>query len=133
MMMIYIDTSALYALMDADDHNHERAREAWAHLLDQPVQFLTSNYVLLESTALIQHRLGIQAARQFEEELAPVISVHWIDADLHAIALKTMLAIGKRDLSLVDCANIELMRRLGHRTIFAFDRHYPEQGLTQLP
>ena len=132
-MMIFIDTSALYALMDADDRNHERARDAWTQWLDQPMQFLTSNYVLLESTALIQHRLGIQAARLFEEEFVPVLSVHWVDADIHAIALKTMLAIGKQDLSLVDCANIELMRRLGHRTIFAFDRHYPEQGLTQLP
>jgi predicted nucleic acid-binding protein len=132
-MMIFIDTSALYALMDADDRNHERARDAWAQWLDQPMQFLTSNYVLLETTALIQHRLGIQAARQFEEELVPVLVVHWVDADIHAIALKTMLAIGKRDLSLVDCTNIEIMRQLGHRTIFAFDRHYPEQGLTQLP
>ena len=132
-MMIFIDTSALYALMDADDRNHERARDAWVQWLDQPIQFLTSNYVLLESLDLIQHRLGSQAARQFDEELLPVLRVHWIDAELHATALKMVLAIGQRDLSLVDCTNIELMRRLGHRTIFAFDRHYPEQGLTQLP
>jgi predicted nucleic acid-binding protein len=132
-MMIFIDTSALYTLMDADDRNHERARDAWAQWLDQPIQFLTSNYVLLESLALIQHRLGIQAARQFDEELMPVLRVHWIDAELHATALKMVLAIGQRDLSLVDCTNIELMRRLGHRMIFAFDRHYPEQGLTQVP
>lgn len=132
-MMIFVDTSALYALMDADDRNHPQARSAWADWLDQPVQFLTSNYVLLESLALIQHRLGIQAARQFEEELTPVLTVHWVDADLHTIALKMMLAIGQRDLSLVDCSNIELMRQLGHRTIFAFDRHYPEHGLTQRP
>ena len=132
-MIVFVDTSAIYALMDADDRNHAPASAAWAQWLDQPVQFLTSNYVLLESVALIQHRLGIPAARQFEAELTPVLSVHWIDADLHAIALKTMLAIGKRDLSLVDCTNIEMMRRLGRRTIFAFDRHYPEQGLTQLP
>ena len=132
-MMIFIDTSALYALMDADDRNHERARAAWAEWLDQPTQFLTSNYVLLESLALIQHRLGIQAARQFDEELIPVLRVHWIDTELHTTALRTVLAIGQWDLSLVDCTNIELMRRLGHRTIFAFDRHYPEQGLNQLP
>jgi predicted nucleic acid-binding protein len=132
-MIVFIDTSALYALMDADDRDHERARDAWAQWLDQPTQFLTSNYVLLESLALIQHRLGSQAARQFDEELMPVLRVHWIDAELHATALKMVLAIGQRDLSLVDCTNIELMRRLGHRTIFAFDRHYPEQGLTQVP
>jgi uncharacterized protein len=132
-MMIFIDTSALCALMDADDRNHERARDAWAQWLDQPIQFLTSSYVLLESLALIQHRLGIQAARQFDEELLPVLRVHWIDAELHAIALKMVLAIGQRDLSLVDCTSIELMRRLGYRTIFTFDRHYPELGLIQLP
>lgn len=132
-MIVFVDTSALYALMDADDRNHASASAAWAQWLDQPIQFLTSNYVLVESVALIQHRLGIQAARQFEEELVPVLNTHWVDADLHSIAVKMMLAIGKRDLSLVDCSNIELMRRLGHRTIFAFDRHYPDQGLTQLP
>jgi uncharacterized protein len=132
-MMIFVDTSALYALMDADDRHHERARGAWAPWLNQPIQFLTSNYVLLESMALIQHRLGIQAARQFDEELVPVLRVHWIDAELHTAALKMVLAFGQRDLSLVDCTNIEVMHRLGHRTIFAFDRHYPEQGLTQLP
>ena len=44
-MIVFVDTSALYALMDADDRNHERARDAWAQWLDQPVQFLTSNYV----------------------------------------------------------------------------------------
>lgn len=75
----------------------------------------------------------MEAARQFEEELAPVLLVHWVDGNLHHIALRTMLAIGRRDLSLVDCTNVELMRRLGHQAIFAFDRHYAEQGLTTLP
>lgn len=132
-MMIFVDTSALYALMDAADRNHQRARAAWAQWLDQPVQFFTSNYVLLESLALIQHRLGIQATRRFDEELAPVLNIQWIDAELHTTALRMMLALGQRDFSLVDCTNIELMRRRGHRVIFAFDRHYPDHGLTQLP
>jgi len=105
-MVIFVDTSALYALMDADDQNHERAREAWAEWLHGPVQFATSNYVLLESIALIQHRLGMQATRQFQEELVPVLQVHWIPAELHAIAIKMVLAVGQRDFSLVDCTNI---------------------------
>jgi len=131
--MIFVDTSALYALMDADDQHHARARDAWVEWLEQPVQFLTTNYVLLESIALIQRRIGMEAARQFEEELAPVLLVHWVDAELHHIASRMMLAVGRRDLSLVDCTNIELMRHLGHQAIFAFDRHYAEQGLTVLP
>ena len=132
-MTLFVDTSALYALMDADDRNHERARDAWAQWLDRPEQFFTSNYVLLESVALIQHRLGMQAARLFDAELAPVLRVHWIDAELHATAIKMVLAFGQRDLSLVDCTNIELVRRLGCRAIFAFDRRFLEHELAQLP
>ncbi|PKO22873.1 MAG: hypothetical protein CVU38_07155 [Chloroflexi bacterium HGW-Chloroflexi-1] len=64
-MVIFVDTSALYALMDADDQNHERARVAWAEWLDGPVQLATSNYVLLESIALIQHRLAYEQRVSF--------------------------------------------------------------------
>jgi predicted nucleic acid-binding protein len=132
-MIIFVDTSALYALMDANDKNHERAGAAWTAWLDQPLQFATSNYVLLESVALIQHRLGMQAVRAFCEELTPVLRMHWIDAELHATAFRMVMAVGQRDFSLVDATNVELMHRLGTRTIFAFDCHYPTQGLDQRP
>jgi len=42
-------------------------------------------------------------------------------------------AAAQRDFSLVDATNIELLRRLGLHTIFAFDHHYPDRGLIQLP
>ena len=132
-MIIFVDTSALYALMDANDRNHERASAAWAQWLDQPIHLATSNYVLLESTALIQHRLGMQAAREFHEELGPVLRLHWINAEIHAAALKMVIAVGQRDFSLVDATNVEWMQRLGARTIFAFDHHYLERGLDQRP
>jgi uncharacterized protein len=132
-MIVFVDTSALFALMDADDRNHSLAREAWARWLDDRTQFLTTNYVLLETIALLQRRLGIEASRRFDEAITPLLRIQWVEADLHNVALKMTLALGRRDLSLVDCTNIELMRRLGHRTIFAFDRHYAEQGLALLP
>ena len=132
-MIIFVDTSAFYALMDANDKHHERANAAWAGWLDQSIQFATSNYVLLETVALIQHRLGMQAVHDFYAELTPVLRLHWIDAELHATAFRMVIAVGQRDFSLVDATNVELMHRLGTRTIFAFDSHYPGQGLNQCP
>jgi len=132
-MMIFVDTSAVYALMDADDRNHPNAANAWAEWLQQPVQFVTSNYVLLESFNLIQHRLGVQAARAFRDQLLPVLQVEWVTAELHDTATSLVLTVGQRDLSLVDCTSMELMRRLGQRTIFAFDHHFRDHGFTQLP
>ena len=89
--------------------------------------------MLLESSALIQYRLGIAAVRAFYEEFVPVLQVRWVTADLHSAALKMVSAAVQRDFSLVDATNIELLRRLGLHTIFAFDHHYPDRGLTQLP
>jgi len=132
-MTLFIDTSALYALMDADDSNHEKAKALWARSLKGDDQFTTSNYVLVESIALIQHSLGMEATRLFQEELAPVLQIHWVTEQLHTTAMKTLLAHGSRKLSLVDSTSFELMRELGLRSAFAFDGHFAEQGFTTVP
>jgi predicted nucleic acid-binding protein len=64
-MRVFIDTSAFYALLDRDDANHQRAKDVWTNLLKNENTLLTSNYVLVETFALVQHRLGIEAVRGF--------------------------------------------------------------------
>jgi len=71
-MVIFVDTSAIYALLDANDRYHLLARSAWIEWIEQPVSFICSNYVLLESLALIQRRLGMEAAQRFVAEMVPV-------------------------------------------------------------
>jgi predicted nucleic acid-binding protein len=132
-MVIFIDTSALYALLDADDCDHERARAAWEGWSEQPLSFVCSNYVLLESIALIQRRLGIEAVRLFQEEMVPLFHIHWVNPEIHASATSALLAARRRDISLVDWTSFELMRRLGIRTAFTFDQHFAEQGFEVLP
>ncbi len=132
-MVIFVDTSGWYALLDTDDSNHHRAGLAWSRWLAEDISFASSNYVLLETIALIQHRLGIQAVRQFNDVLIPVVQVHWIDPQLHSAAVSALLAAGRRGLSLVDCSSFDLMRRLGLDSVFAFDRHFSEMGFTCLP
>lgn len=132
-MIIFVDTSAFYTLLDADDANHARAKTAWAQCLDPSARLSSSNYVLLETMALIQHRLGMVAVRRFHEEVVPLLHVHWINSDLHAVAVSAVLAAGRRNLSLVDCASFEVMRQLNIRTVFAFDPHFAEQGFACLP
>jgi len=132
-MSIYIDTAALYAILDADDENHAAARNTWVDLLNRQEELLCSNYVLVESFALVQHRLGIAAARALEESILPVLSVYWVGQATHHAAVSALLTAGRRDLSLVDCVSFECMRQLGIRTAFTFDRHFGEQGFTRIP
>lgn len=132
-MTTFVDTSALLALLDADEERHAAAADAWRDLLLADEPLLTSNYVLVECFALAQRRLGMAAARALEEDLLPVVGVHWIDATDHAAAVESFLTAARRGLSLVDCTSFRVMRRLRLRRAFAFDMDFLEQGFEVVP
>ena len=127
-MTVFVDTSALFAVLDADDANHLSAGRIWRNLLDEREDMLTSNYVLIESLALIQRRLGFEALRTFQADVAGVLQVRWIDVALHSAGVAALLTAARRDLSLVDCVSFEVMRRLGLTSAFAFDEDFTDQG-----
>ena len=127
-MPVYIDTSGIYALVDETDANHEAAADAWLALKDGTERLFSSSYVLLETVALLQSRLGLEAVRALETTLVPLITVRWVDADLHSRAIGALLTAGRRNLSLVDCVSFEVMREMDLETVFAFDAHFAEQG-----
>ncbi len=138
-MEIFIDTSAFYALLDSDDQNHKVAVMTWLTWEPQgdkavaPHQFITSNYVLLESFSLVQRRLGMNVARQLRDDLLPICSVAWLTVGLHKIAIRKFFATNRRSVSLVDCASFEVMRILEIQRVFTFDKHFAEQGFTCIP
>lgn len=132
-MRIYVDTSAFLAVIDGDDHFHPSAFRFWEQQLSGPTGFLTSNYVVLETTALIQSRLGLAAVSLLYEEILPVIRQEWVNPSLHQRGVAAFLAARRRDISLVDYTSFELMRQLGIRTAFTFDRHFAEQGFEVVP
>ena len=132
-MSTFVDTSALLAVLDADDQNHRPALATWTHLVGAEAVLVCTNYVLVEAMALIQHRLGIEAVRTFQEDVAPLLQVAWMDAQSHERSVAALLISGRRRLSLVDCASFDTMRSLGMTTAFVFDRHFTEQGFACVP
>ena len=109
------------------------ARQAWVCITHFRRDPFTSNYVLLETTALLQHRFGIEAVRLFQNDILPVVEAVWVDEAIHAQALSALLVANRRRLSLVDCSSFELMHRLGLELAFTFDPHFREQGFTVVP
>ncbi|HQY93738.1 hypothetical protein [Caldilinea sp.] len=78
--MIFVDTPAFYSLLDRADANHVAASERWRRLVADDVELVTSNYILVETTALVQGRLGMAAARDFHEDIMPLLTVYWVDS-----------------------------------------------------
>jgi predicted nucleic acid-binding protein len=132
-MRVFIGTSAFYAVLDRDDTNHARAREVWTRLLGEAAGLLTTNYVLVETSALVQHRLGIAALRTFYEDVVPLLQVEWIPEARHQAGVEAVLAAGRKKLSLVDCLSFQVMREHSVRAVFCFDPRFREQGFETLP
>lgn len=132
-MTVFTDTSGLYAVLDRDDSYHLAARQAWIAILSGLQTLVTSNYIVVETTALVQHRLGMQALQVFFNEIMPVLHLEWLSPIDHQAAVAAVLAANRRRLSLVDCSSFELMRRLGIGKAFSFDPHFKEQGFEVIP
>ncbi len=127
-MTVFVDTSALLALLDAGDHFHPPAAEVWRRLIEGDQDLVSTNYVLVETFALSQQRLGMDAVRALDRDILPMIEVLWLDELLHGAAITAFLTASRRRLSLVDCASFEAMRRNDVTRAFSFDRHFAEQG-----
>ncbi len=131
-MRIFIDTSAFYALLDRDDENHSKAETAWTSILSGENTLVTSNYILVETIALLQNRLGIEAVRGFHDDLLPLVNIEYVVPEAHRSGMSALLAASRRNLSLVDCVSFEVMRTSGIKTVFAFDPHFREQGFAPI-
>ena len=113
--MTFVDTSAIYAILDRNHANHEAARTSWFALIDSDEPLFTTNYILVESCALAQNRLGLDAVRTIQEELVPVMDIVWVDEATHSLAMTALLAAQRRKLSLVDCVSFAVDTLTGKR------------------
>ena len=131
-MIVLVDTSAFFALVDDRDPNHGRALEA-VERLTATEDLVTHEYVVVETISLVQRRLGMAALRRFVDDLLPIVDVAWVEPDTHAEAREALLAAGSRSVSLVDRVSFLLMRRRGIGTAFAFDDDFAREGFRTIP
>ena len=127
---IFVDTSAIYALLDASDESHALAAAVFPELREATPT--THNYVVVESIALAQARLGAAAVRRLLDDLLPVMAVVWVGEALHRQGVAGLLASRSRSISFVDQISFAFMRAAGVRRAFAFDDHFRREGFALL-
>jgi uncharacterized protein len=127
-LAVLIDTSAIYGILDRTDPHHGSARASIEHLRSTGTGLVTHSYVLAETCALVQRRLGVEPVIRLHQTLIPMFDITWVDRDLHDRALAAVRSIGRKAVSLVDCTSFVLMRDLGIGTALAFDGDFVTQG-----
>jgi predicted nucleic acid-binding protein len=130
---VFVDTSALFAVQDADAVEHKRAAHWFRLSFEDETRLITHNYVVVESAALAHRRLGAAAVRSLLQDLLPSISVAFVTPDLHSRGVSAYLVSLARGTSLVDLVSFEYMRDEHLTTAFAFDRDFSGQGFVLVP
>src|SRR5579859_2393243 len=80
---VFLDTSALYALIDKRDAHHTKAREALGALIGARRSLLTSDYIVTEAVNLANARGGTHVALRILEllERSVGIRIEWIGSE----------------------------------------------------
>ena len=132
-MTVFADTSALYALLVRTEEGHTEVAAAFTRLLQGRRALVTSNYVLLETTALLQRRIGLPAVRDFDERIAPLLTLRWVTEPLHRRAMDRLIRADRRGVSLVDCTSFELMESEAIGEALTLDRDFATAGFRVIP
>ncbi len=120
--MIVLDTSVIYALLDAADRRHRQA-VAWYRRVDD--ELVTTPLVLAEADHLALARAGPRAARAFRADVrsGAYLVEWWPEAAREAADIADRYA--ELGVGLTDASLVALADRVGTTDIATFDeRHF---------
>jgi uncharacterized protein len=130
---VFVDTSALFALLVSKDRFHFQARRQAAAFQREALRWVTSSAVVVETVSLLQARVGLEEVRAFRAGIEPMLTIEWIGPEILQAALSSLLAANQRSVSLTDWTSFEIARKRGIRRIFTFDADFAQQGFELVP
>ena len=126
MARVFVDTSAVFALVDRGDRNHAAAAHALDVLKKRRVEPLLTNFVVAESHALLLARLDAAIARRWL--VANIWPVERVSDDDESRARDIVARYEDKRFTYTDATSFAVMERLGLKTAFAFDPHFRQYG-----
>jgi predicted nucleic acid-binding protein len=120
------DSSAILALLDADDADHDRAVAAARQIAaDKRPSFMT-NYIEVEAHALLLRKLGRTIAREWL--LTGGLAVIHVRPDDEQRAKEILVRHADKDWTLCDAISFAVLDAHHVRRAFTFDHHFRQYG-----
>jgi predicted nucleic acid-binding protein len=124
------DSSAILALLDADDADHARAASvAWEIASEKRPSFIT-NYIEAEAHALLLRKLGRVVAREWL--LTGGLSVVHAMPEEERHAKSILARYTDKDWTLCDAVSFALLEVRRIRRVFTFDHHFRQYGRVEI-
>jgi predicted nucleic acid-binding protein len=134
--VIFVDTSAWYAIEVEDDLNHKAAHNFLTEIASGKFGIaITTDYVIDETLTLLRTRRDLASALSFIAKVtkSKSIRVFWINEDLFQKTLEVFKKSNGKTWSFTDCTSFALMRELNIKEAFSFDKHFNQAGFNILP
>lgn len=124
------DSSAVLALLDADDGDHDAAVAVARRLANERRPCFLTNYLEAETHALLLRKLGRQMAREWL--LAGGLPVLRVLPGEEQGAREILARYSDKDWSLCDAISFAVMEARSVRTAFSFDHHFVQYGRVEV-
>ena len=124
MRALFLDTSFILALEDADDQHHREAAGYWRAYHEQPQPLVSTSYVFDETLTVIRKRLDHARAMAVARRLrtSPLMTFVPVDLPDFEAGLAWFERYHDKDFSFTDCVSFAVMKRLELSTALTFDR-----------
>ena len=128
--MVFVDTSAFFAIENERDRHHAAALDMRHQLMARGERLVTSDYILDEVYTLIRMRVTHRAAVEFGETIlaSRFFQIEPVSRTDFEAAWRIFRRYDDKAFSFTDCTTFALMERLNIRSAFAFDRNFLEYG-----
>jgi len=130
MYLMFLDTSFIIALEDADDQNHNNAILYWRRFKKKPCKLVTTSYVFDETVTLLKKRLGFAKAAEVGKRLleSSLVEMVHISQEDFIKGWEMFMKHKDKGYSLTDCTSFLVMEKMCINEALTFDEHFRQIG-----
>ncbi len=129
--LIFVDTSAWIMLINKSETDHQAAVQIYGKM--SKATLVTSNLVIGETYTWLRKKIGCDKALEFlnaidqKHELSQV-KIIYSEPALEKQAVQLLDKYRDHDFSYADAVSFSIMRNLGVKQAFTYDRHFLSAG-----
>lgn len=131
--LIFVDTSAHFAIANEKDIDHKGANAFLEKLAKEEYTLLITNFILSETYTLMLRKIGREKAIEYIENLKKSSMIIRVSAEDEKKAWEIIRQYKDKDFSYVDATSFVVMERLGVKKAFTFDNHFKQYGFVKVP